>query len=195
MKKIVIGMLVFLATMSVCFAEDMKVMALSQISTQQPEQLIRVKVLETMQLNDNLVINEGAIVEGQMVKVVSPKRLKRNASFSFLPLKYTVVGRTYPINGGYVGKYSQNIKINKEKLAKSAVLTAGDFLVKGLSYGYYAVEGAVKDEKGNVVVSSVNNVYKNSPLSYVEKGKYTVVAPNTLFSFKFPNCSVNASNY
>jgi len=115
--------------------------------------------------------------------------------FPFCPQKYTVAGKTYPINGGYVGKYSPLIKINKEKLAKSAVLTAGDFLVKGLSYGYYAVEGAVKDEKGNVVVSSVNNVYKNSPLSYVEKGKYTVVAPNTLFSFKFPNCSVNASNY
>jgi len=92
MKKIVIGMLVFLATMSVCFADDMKVMALSPISTQEPEQSIKVRVLETMQLNDDLVITEGAVVEGCMVKLVPPKRLKRNAGFSFLSTKIYCCG-------------------------------------------------------------------------------------------------------
>ena len=175
MKNFLFLILIFLAG-CVCYAEDMKVMALNDISTDTPSE-IKVQVLQTMKLDEGVILEQGTIVKGMMVDVVPPKRLKRDATFSFMPTMYTTPDKTtYKLNRKYVGKFSPKIEIDKGELAKTAALSVGDFFVKGLSTGFYAVQGAIKDEKGNRLVSSVNNVYENSFLSYISKGESIYIA-------------------
>lgn len=187
MKKLLLSIAVVLFAASAVYAEDMKVMALNDFSTDKPSE-IRVRVLQTMQLDDGIIINEGSVVTGMMIDVVPAKRLKRDATFSFMPTSFITPEKIqYTINKKYVGKFSPTIEIDKAQLAKSAALSVGDFFVKGISTGFYAVQGAIKDEKGNRLVSSVHNVYENSLLSYVEKGGATCIKAESMFTFKFPD--------
>lgn len=193
MKKIFFVLAIALCTASSVFAEDMKVMALKDFSTDKPSE-IKVQVLQTMKLDEGVVIEQGSVVTGFMIDVIPAKRLKRDATFSFMPTGYITPKREqYSINRKYVGKFSPKIEIDKTELAKTAALSVGDFFVKGLSTGFYAVQGAIKDEKGNRFVSSVQNVYENSLLSYIEKGGATCIKAQSMFTFRFPDLNHDES--
>lgn len=193
MKKIFFVLAIALCTASSVFAEDMKVMALKDFSTDKPSE-IKVQVLQTMKLDEGVVIEQGSVVTGVMVDVIPAKRLKRDATFSFMPTSFVTPKRVrYSINRKYVGKFSPKIEIDKAELAKTAALSVGDYFVKGLSTGFYAVQGAIKDEKGNRFVSSVQNVYENSLLSYIEKGDATCIKAQSMFTFRFPDLNPDES--
>ena len=188
MKKYIM-LLLFMLTVSipVC-AETMAVQAMSNISTQNPQDVIKVKVIRDCKLG-NIELKIGYILEGKMLTVKQPKRLKRDASFTFYPISYKDIdGCENRFTKVYVGEYSSKFEINPAKVAKSAVLGVGNHFVKGISAGYYAVEGAVRNEDGNRLESAVHNVYENSPLSYVEKGEQLNIKQNTCFGLKFNAC-------
>ncbi len=185
MKRLIITLTILFVTACTAFAEDMKVMALSDFSTAAPKE-IQVKVLQTMLLDEDIKIEAGSIVTGDMIDVIPAKRLKRDATFSFMPTSFkTPNNERYKINKKYIGKFSPKFELDKGELAKNAALSIGDMFMSGLSTGFYAVQGAVKDEKGNRLFSAVNNVYKNSFFSYVEKGGDTYIKAESLFTFKF----------
>lgn len=193
MKKIFFVLAIALCTATSVFAEDMKVMALKDFSTDQPSE-IKVQVLQTVKLDEGVVIEQGSVVTGVMIDVIPAKRLKRDATFSFMPTGYiTPKLEQYSINRKYVGKFSPKIEIDKTELAKTAALSVGDFFLKGLSTGFYAVQGAIKNEKENRFVSSVQNVYENSLFSYIEKGGATYIKAQSMFTFRFPDLNYNES--
>lgn len=166
------------------FAKAIAVQALDDFSTENPSSSMRIKMLEDVVIDDNVSLNFGYIVSGKIVDVTAPKRLKRDASFTFVPLTYTDLnGKTIEIKGYYPAKYTT--KLNKGELAKTAALGVGSFFVKGLSLGYSAIEGAVKNEKDNRFKSSVNEVYEDSPFSYVEKGGEILIQKEQNFFLNF----------
>lgn len=71
-------------------------------------------------------------------------------------------------------------------MAKPAALGVGSYFVKGLSIGYSAVEGAVKNEDDGRIKSGAKAAYESSPFSYVEKGSEIVIpkGQNFLLNFK-----------
>ena len=147
-------------------AKPIAVEALSDFTTENPPKEMSIKLLEDIAVDDTLTIKAETIVDGNVVDVTDPKRLKRNASFTFVPTSYKDErGQVVVIKNYYPAKYTT--KVNKGQLAKSAALSVGNFFVKGLSIGYSAVEGAIKNEKDNRFKSSVTEVYQDSPLSYV----------------------------
>ena len=165
-------------------AKTVAVEALNDFSTENPSARMSVKILEDLTIDDNVVFSEGTVVDGKVVDVTDPKRLKRDATFTFVPLSYVDKnGKTIDVKGYYPAKYTT--KISKGELAKNVGLGVGNFFVKGLSLGYSAVEGAVKNEKDNRFKSSVTEVYKDSPLSYVEKGTELVIEKNQMFYLNF----------
>ena len=83
----------------------------------------------------------------------------------------------------YKGKFTT--QFNYKHAAKSAALSVGNFFLQGLSIGYAAVEGAVKNEEGNRVKSSAMSVYESTPISYVEKGTDIVILKDQVFCLKF----------
>lgn len=167
-------------------AEVLKVESLSTFSTSKPPQFISFKSMSSVILDENVIIPEGVIVKGRITDVKLPKRLKRNATFSVVPVSYIGAdGKLVKINGEHIGKFSPKFEIDKAGAAKSAALTVGDHFVKGISMGYHAVEGAVKNEEGNRIKSSAVSVYENSPLSYIEEGQELEIKKNDLFSLRF----------
>lgn len=185
MKKILyLLVLIFGLLCQPVFAKTVAVEALNDFSTENPSARMSVKILEDLAIDDNVVFSEGTVVDGKVVDVTDPKRLKRDATFTFVPLSYVDKnGKTIDVKGYYPAKYTT--KISKGELAKNVGLGVGNFFVKGLSLGYSAVEGAVKNEKDNRFKSSVTEVYKDSPLSYVEKGAELVIEKNQMFYLNF----------
>lgn len=185
MKKFYIYSLLFLGMLfQPVFAKTIPVQALSNFSTEKPPRSMRVKILESITLDEGLFLEDGYIVQGRIVDVKDPKRLKRNATFSFVPTSFMDnKGRIIYIKGYYPAKYTT--KINKGQLAKTTALGVGNFFVKGLSMGYSAVEGAIKNEKDNRFKSSVNAVYEDSPFSYVKKGGEIVIQNQQVFFLNF----------
>lgn len=198
LKKILFGCLLTLIASPV-LAVSVKVKALTPFSTENPADTISVELLEDCELSDTLTLYKGDIIYGKTSDVISPKRLKRNASFSVIPESYVSKdGAMHTFNENLKGKYSMHM--DKKELAKSASLTVGSYFVKGLSLGVNAVEGAIKNEEGNRFKSSVVNVYENTPFSYVETGNELNILEGDIFwlKFKTPNDeedSENAPNY
>lgn len=171
-------------------AKTIPVEALDNFTTEQPPQAMSIKILEDINLDDGLSLNNGFVVNGKIVDVTDPKRLKRNATFTFVPVYYEDLnGNINEIKGDYSAKYTT--KLDKGKLATNAAISVGNFFVKGLSLGYSAVKGAVKNEQDNRFKSSVTEVYQDSPLSYVEKGEELVIEKGQIFylNFKIKNDS------
>lgn len=169
-------------------AETMAVQAVTSISTETPNKPIKVKVIRDCTLG-GIPLKDGYILEGKMMSVSDPKRLKQDASFTFAPLTYfDLNGKAVHIPKLYIGEYSAKFEIKPAKIVKSAALTVGNHFVKGISAGYYAVEGAVQNEDGNRLKSAADNVYENSVFSYVEKGGQLHIKENTNFGLKFDEC-------
>ncbi len=185
MRKIFLYIILILCMITQpVWAKAIEVQALDDFSTEKPSSSMRIKILEDIVIDETITLDSGCVVEGKIVDVADPKRLKRDASFTFVPLAYTdLSGKTYDIKGYYPAKYTT--KLNKGELAKTAALGVGSFFVKGLSLGYSAIEGAVKNEKDNRFKSSVNEVYEDSPFSYIEKGGEIVIQKGQNFFLNF----------
>lgn len=175
-------------------AATMCVRAVTPFSTETPTDKMTVKLVEEYQVSDSLTLPIGTVINGAVSDVVSPKRLKRDATFSFTAQKYDDGhGLSGDFDKNYKGRYYQ--KIDKKELAKNTSLTVGSFFVKGLSLGVNAVQGAIKNEEGNRFKSSAKNVYDNSPLSYVEEGQELDIKPNDIFWLKFKSATDDEPNY
>ncbi len=177
----------FLIILSCMFAkanaQTVMVSALNEISTAKPTATVSVKLDEPLTITNEQILNSGVIITGALTDIKRPKRLKRNAKFSIEP-------KTYTDENGEVCKISKikatyKTKPDKKSLAKKAALKAGGLVVKGLTPQVAIIEGAIKNEEGNVVKSSLKSLYKASPLSYVEKGNDIDIKPEQQFYLKF----------
>lgn len=195
MKRIFLTLLICLISQS-AFAKTIHVQALEDFSTGNPPKEYSIKVLDELQLSENVTVKENDTLLGKIVDVTDPKRLKRDASFTFVPETIkTKNGETIRIIGYYPAKYTT--KLNKGQIAKSTALGVGSYFVKGLSLGYSAIEGAVKNEQDNRFKSSVTSVYESSPVSYVEKGKELEIKKDEVFllNFRVKEDDDNLPNY
>lgn len=168
-------------------ADTMVVESLDEITTAKPDMVVRVQVMRDCTL-DSVPLKIGYILEGKMI-ITDPKRLKRDATFSFYPISYTdLEGNTKRFSTLYYGKFSAKFEIDAKGLAESAAASVADHFIKGISMGYYAVKGAVDNNGQNRFSSAVHNVYEHSFLSYIEKGGDLTVPKSTVFGLKFPEC-------
>lgn len=169
---------------SQAYGQTVEVLSLSKFSTEKPPKSITVKLLEPLEISEDVIFQAGVIMQGDLYNVVSPKRLKRDADFSFKPITYQGLdGKKYKVDSNIVASYTE--PLNKGELAKNAALGVGNFFVKGLSMGVAAVSGAVKNQEGNRIKSSAVSVYESSPLSYAEKGQDISIDVNQPFYLKF----------
>ncbi len=164
-------------------AKTIPVQALDDFSTVNPPQEYSVKVLDELYLDEQITLKENDILKGKIVDVKDPKRLKRNAVFTFVPEILKSDSEIIELKGYYPAKYTT--KLNKGQMAKSAALGVGNYFVKGLSMGYSAIEGAVKNEQDNRLKSGAVSLYENSPFSYVEKGHEIVIEKEQVFLLNF----------
>ena len=173
MKKLLIILSLLLVTVPV-FAKSVKVEALSDFTTENPSSTWRLKVIDGFITDNGIIVHSGTIFEGKIVDVTSPKRLKRAASFTFIPQTYydPQIGITKDVLRDFQGKYSSRSEITAGKVAKKGAITAGNILIGSfVAPTVGLVEGAVKNERGNRAKSAAISAYESTPLSYANKGK------------------------
>lgn len=192
-KLLFLGLIAYMCLGSQAFAQTVEVKSLSEFSTETPPATITIELLEPLKVDDNLEFLAGTNLSGDLVDVVNPKRLKRNATFAFELKTYSdSTGNHSIIDKKIKAKYT--VPVNKKKLAKSAVVGVGGMFVKGLGMGVAAVEGAVHNEEGNIIKSSAVSVYKASPVSYAGKGSDIVIKKNDSFYLDFPDMKTKDKN-
>lgn len=187
MKKIFCILVFLFFAVVPAFADTMVVQALADISTTQPDKIVRVKVMRDCFL-DGVSLKIGYILEGN-IYVKGPKRLKRDATFNFCPTNYIdLEGNVTTFSNECIGKFSPKFELDVKGLAESAVASVADHFIKGISSGFYAVQGAVQNKNGNPFKSAVVNVYEHSIFSYANKGEALLIIKETMFGLKFDEC-------
>lgn len=184
MKRI-LALCVLLMGMPVC-ARMVKVEALSDFSTANPPKTWNLKIAETFTVQDKYIIKEGAILEGKITKVKGPTRGKRDGSFVYVPTALIMDGQTYTIKRHFNGKYSSLNGVSAGSIAKKGAIMAGNQIINSTFGPAVAlVEGAVKNEEGNVAKSAAVSAFNATPLSYVNKGKDLVINEGQVFTMSF----------
>lgn len=189
MKKL--ALLILLVILSGCtpsFAKNVKVMAMSDFSTANPPKTWRVKILEPFTTKSGYEVFEGSIITGQITDVTDPKRLKRNASFKFIPMSYydAKTNKTFHVEKDYVGKYNSLGDITAGEVIEKGAITAGNYFINStIGTGVALVKGAVKNENGNRVKSAAVSVYESTPISYIGKGKELEIKTGQTFLMNF----------
>ena len=182
---LVIGLILFATS---AFAKNVKVEALSDFTTANPPENWSVKLISNFVTDDEVNIPENSILNGVIINVKNPKRLKRNAKFSFSVTEYTSPdsAETIKLNRNIVGKYSPLTDVTAKSIARRGAIAAGNKMLN-IYIGPSAalVKGAVKNEDGNVVKSAIKSAYQSSPFSYIEKGKDIVIEKGTAFVMNF----------
>ena len=202
-KKSLIYILSLFLSISTVFAASDKihVAATEEFNTANPSKTINVRVIEEGTLGSHLLKADDTI-HCNIVKVTDPKRGKRAASFAVCPISYTSDGYTNQIKENYYGKYAEKVLSKEElknvdamKVGKKAAVSVGNHFVKGVAPAISLAEGMVKNEEGNRLESGMKQVYKDSPLSYAEKGQELKIKPGDTFYLIFkPSKSKNPSD-
>ena len=189
MKKLTQLLLALMLSTAVAYAaENVKVSALEEFNTTSPAQTIDVKVVSGAELG-GLMLNEGDVIHCEVLSVTPPAVGKRDASFAVKPIS---VNSGTPIEGNWVGNYSKRVlskdelkNIDAGKVAVSATKKVGGLFVKGFGQGVSFAEGVVENKGKKPIRSGIKKVYKDSPLSYVEKGDELTISPEDTFYFVF----------
>lgn len=187
MKKVLL-ILSALLIINPVLAKSVKVEALSDFSTANPPKTWKLKIIEGFATDNGQMVHPNTIIEGHIVDVTSPKRLKRAASFTFVPQYYydPQVGYTKNIKKDFQGKYSAKTEMTAKNVAKKGAITAGNIIVGAfVAPTVGLVEGAIKNEEGNRAKSAVVSAYENTPLSYANKGKELEFKKGQIFIMNF----------
>ena len=169
-------------------AKNIKVEALSDFSTVNPPKIWKIKIIEGFVADNGQAVHPNTIVEGKIIDVTSPKRLKRAAAFTFVPQTYydPRIGYTQDVKRDFQGKYSSKTDMTAKNVAKKGALTAGNLLVGSfVAPAVGLVEGAVKNSEGNRAKSAVVSAYENTPLSYASKVKELEFKKGQVFIINF----------
>ena len=190
MKKILLISFFVLLSLQPAMARNVKVEAMSDFSTANPPETWDLKIVEGFTAQSGYTVHAGSIITGKIVDVTEPKRLKRNATFRFIPIKYYdyPTGETYTVQKEIIGKYNSIGDITAgEVIEKGAVAAGNHFISCTIGPGVALVQGAVKNEEGNRAKSAAVSVYESTPLSYISKGKEMEIKSGQQFlmSFKF----------
>lgn len=179
MKKIISTLIILTATALGASAATVTGTALTNFSTEEPTCYFTVKLDQETELTKYIILPAETILSGRVVEVENGRRGKRGAYFVFTPTTYSNETGTFEFRNKNIDiKVSQYKPLDKGETAKS-LATSGATTVAShvlrvplLSEGVSFVKGVAKpqDVSKNRIANGFTQVYKDSPLSYVEKG-------------------------
>lgn len=161
---------------------------MSDFTTANPPSTWDVKVVEGFTTKSGYEVVSGSVITGKIIDVTEPKRLKRNATFRFIPVSFydAKTEQSYHIEKDYVGKYNTMGDITAGEVVEKGAIAAGNhFISSTIGPGVALVKGVVKNEEGNRVKSAAVSVYESTPLSYASKGKEMEVKKGQIFTMNF----------
>lgn len=167
-------------------AKLVKVEAATDFSTANPPKTWKVIIAEDVVTKTGYLIKTGSIIEGRVVDVVSPKKLKRDASFGYEPIYlYDTNGNVYSIESKVKADYGFMAKLKPKNAAKKGALSAGNLVIPGFSCAVQTVEGIYKNEQGNRIKSGATALVDSTPISLYKKGQEIEFKKGELFKMSF----------
>ena len=147
----------------------------SAFSTKNPPKTFQIKLNKKMVIG-GVDLYQNTVVNCEFSEIKHPKRLKRDATFSFIPVSYIndeSDNEVVELDRSSKMRYIRTLETKNaaKTVAKSAVKNVGGKVVPGLGIGISAIEGAAGAEKGQKTKSAIHSIYESSPFSLVEKGK------------------------
>ena len=194
MKKLLIIMsALFITSLSAQSAESAIGTSQCEFSTANPVKTFEVKLDEGVELPDGTVFTANSVLYGKVTKVSDGQRGKRTGYFEFYLTKYITAEEEHDISRKFIKiKVSHYEPLDKKEVAKKVAVTGATTVasaitkVPGISQGISFVKGAAKAEEGeNRLATGAKQVYKDSPLSYVEKGTSLVIHQGQQVKLKF----------
>lgn len=183
LKNLLIVIFLFFMTAPFVYAKTAKVEALEDYNTKTDTPSTSFKLLDTIDVDDKIILYENTIFYADTYKIKDPKRLKQNAVFILKIKSFKDVTGNHTETDTLYAKYTT--EINKAQLAKETALAAGNLIVKGFSIGYKTAEGFVQNKEGKHLKSGAIAAYKATPISYIEKGKDICIKKGDIFFLKF----------
>ena len=186
MKKLLLLLALSTFLIPQAHAKLIKVEAASDFSTANPPKTWKVIFVEDVETKTGYVIKAGSVVEGNITNVVSPKKLKRDASFGYEPVYfYDTEGNVYPIQSKVKANYGFRSKLKAKEITKKGALTAGNLVVPGFSYAVQTVEGIYKNEQDNRLKSGATAFVDSTPISLYKKGQEIEFKKGDIFKMNF----------
>ncbi len=177
MKKIIILFIAYVFTSCCAFAQSFIGVAMSDFSTENPVSFFSVQIRQNITFNNLKQYNAGTVFYGKVTKVSHGQFGKRQAYFEFEPTHYLSHNGVSQIFKDKlklrVSFYKPFDKNSAKKLAKTGITTAAGlaFNIPMLSEGISFTEGFINPQyDDNRFISGVKKAYKDSPVSYIEKG-------------------------
>lgn len=171
MKKILLVVFImFFLTLNV-EAKTLKVISLKSFSTEFPATTFEVQTIQKENIRD-VILEQGTIISGIVLRVKSPKIGKQNGYFEFIPTEITYRGVTQKIDHPIcIAKVLGYNPVNPKELTFNVARKVANFFLKGAISAVEFADGAIKAENGQRIKSGAIKVYKDSFLSYIEPGK------------------------
>jgi len=176
------------------YAKTVKVTALNDFSSLNPPYNFNVRIDEDF-TSETLNLYTDYVLHGYIYKVIPPKRLKQDANFIYVPTSYTD-NKNYTHNlQNVVATHSNTVNKAEIVVGSALVLTIGLIPTLLATTGFFAAEGALKDNSGDIIKSSVNNAYDKSCLSMVKKGNDLIINKNQEFLLNIAVIKNQEPNY
>lgn len=197
MKKIFFTMILFMMTAVAVSAETLTGIAMYPFSTEKPTTTFTVKLSQPVMLSETTTANQGDYLYGNVTKVVDGQRGKRMGYFVFNPtyqandqgMVKELTDKTLKVKVSFYKPFDP--KSAAKNLAENGAETAASMLLKipMLSQGVSFIKGVANpdEESSNRITSGFKKVYKDSPLSYVEKGEPLVLQKGQEVKLNFTN--------
>lgn len=182
-KKILVLFLIiiFQSNILLAYAKKVEVKAILPFDSLNPPKNFSVMLNEDFEVSEVKTLYKYYTLNGYIYEVIPPKRLKQSASFIFIPTSYTDFShKTYPLTN-VVSKYTTKFALKSFTITSALILAVGLVPAIVVSTGYFAVDGAMKNNDGNRLKSSATEVYDKSYLSMGEKGKNLHISKNQDF--------------
>ena len=177
-------------------AKTVRVRALANFSSQNPPKYYRVEMLEPFYVEtENVQLEAGYILDGYIAKVIPPKRLKQDATFVYVPTKYTNLNKQSRSLSTLVGARTTKFDAKDLVISSALVLTIGVVPALLAIPGFFAAEGAIKAKDGEKTKASIDNAYEKSYLSIGEKGNDLHILKNEEFLLNLAVIKSQEPNY
>ena len=200
-KRIILSVLILTAFAGMSQAATyIKVEAMEEFTTANPAENMCLTVASDYNLG-KYYLKSGDVLTCDVVKVVKPKRGKRDAKFYVKPTAITSGECTKAVEKNYKGKYCKYAltkealkEAPKGKMVEKAAVSVGNHFVKGcLAPAVSIAEGMIKNEEGNRLKSGIAQLYDDSPVSYISKGKNIELQQGDTFYLSFKGKSKKKS--
>lgn len=159
-------------------AKTFRVVSLQHFSSKFPLDVFNVKIIERVELGNNLILEPGTIIAGKIIRVQRQKLFKRNAYFEFIPSLMSYNDETNEINNpNYAIRIADYRHLDPEgsavyigKLLLGCVTVGGSVLVS-------VVQGLMESESEHRGETVLKRVFNDSIFCFIGSGSELNIEP------------------